>query len=54
MAKAKEIGKTYEEHLKEVRALQFGWEKEEITPIDKGTKVKASKKAVKKEVKEDE
>lgn len=36
----KEVGKTYQQHLKEVRALQFGYEKEVISPITEGTKVK--------------
>lgn len=40
----KEVGKTYQQHLKEVRAKQFGYEKEVISPITEGTKVKVSNK----------
>lgn len=36
----KEVGKTYQQHLKEVRAKQFGYDKEVISPITEGTKVK--------------
>ena len=36
----KELGKTHQQHLKEVRAKQFGYEKEVISPITEGTKVK--------------
>ena len=36
----KEVGKTYQQHLKEVRAKQFGYEKEVISLITEGTKVK--------------
>lgn len=36
----KEVGKTYQQHLREVRAKQFGYEKEVISPITEGTKVK--------------
>lgn len=40
----KEVGKTYQQHLKEVRAKQFGYEKEVISPITEGTKVKVQTK----------
>ena len=40
----KEVGKTYQQHLKEVRAKQFGYEKEIISPITEGTKVKVQTK----------
>lgn len=51
----KQVGQTYQEYLKEVRAKQFGWVEEEITPIDVGTTVKKStKRTTKKEVKADE
>lgn len=40
----KEVGKTYQQHLKEVRAKQFGYEKEVISPITEGTKVKVMTK----------
>lgn len=40
----KEVGKTYQQHLKEVRAKQFGYEKEVISPITEGTKVRVSSK----------
>lgn len=36
----KDIGKTYNEHLREVRARQFGYEKEVISKITESTKVK--------------
>lgn len=36
----KEVGKTYNEHLREVRAKQFGYEKEVISKITEGTNVK--------------
>lgn len=40
----KEVGKTYPQHLKEVRTKQFGYEKEVISPITEGTKVKVQTK----------
>lgn len=40
----KEVGKTYQQHLKEVRTKQFGYEKEVISPITEGTKVKVQTK----------
>ena len=40
----KEVGKTYQQHLKEVRAKQFGYENEVISPITEGTKVKVQTK----------
>lgn len=40
----KEVGKTYQQHLKEVRAKQFGYVKEVISPITEGTKVKVQTK----------
>lgn len=40
----KEVGKTYQQHLKEVRAKQFGYEKGVISPITEGTKVKVQTK----------
>ena len=40
----KEVGKTYQQHLKEVRAKQFGYEKEVTSPITEGTKVKVMTK----------
>ena len=40
----KEVGKTYQQHLKEVRAKQFGYEKEVISPITEGTIVKVKTK----------
>ncbi len=36
----KEVGKTYNEYLREVRARQFGYEKEVISKITDGTTVK--------------
>lgn len=36
----KSVGKTYQEHLREVRAKQFGYETEEVSKITKGTTVK--------------
>nr|DAU85956.1 MAG TPA: hypothetical protein [Caudoviricetes sp.] len=36
----KEIEKTYAEHLREVRAKQFGYEVEEVSKITEGTYVK--------------
>ena len=36
----KDIGKTYNEHLREVRAKQFGYEKEVISKITEDTNVK--------------
>lgn len=36
----KDIGKTYNEYLREVRAKQFGYEKEVISKITEGTNVK--------------
>ena len=50
----KQVGQTYEEYLKEVRARQFCWKPDEVTPIDEGTKVTKATKRTKKEVKEDE
>lgn len=42
--KVKEVGKTYQQHLREVRAKQFGYEKEVVSPITEGAKVKVLKK----------
>lgn len=36
----KSVGKTYQEHLREVRARQFGYAPEEVTKITEGTTVK--------------
>lgn len=36
----KSVGKTYQEHLREVRAKQFGYENEEVSKITEGTTVK--------------
>lgn len=36
----KSVGKTYQEHLREVRAKQFGYETEEVSKITEGTTVK--------------
>lgn len=38
----KETGKTYAEHLREVRAKQFGYEVEEVSKITEGTDVKVT------------
>ena len=56
MAEVKYVGKTYAEHLKEVRDRQFGRVHDEITPITEDTQVAKpkAKKASKKEVKADE
>ena len=36
----KSVGKTYQEHLREVRARQFGYTPDEVTKITEGTTVK--------------
>lgn len=56
MEEVKYVGKTYEEHLKEVRDRQFGRVLDEITSITEDTQVSKpkAKKASKKEVKADE
>ena len=36
----KSVGKTYQEHLREVRTRQFGYETEEVSKITEGTTVK--------------
>ena len=56
MTEVKHVGKTYAEHLKEVRDRQFGRVSEDITPITEDTKVTnpKAKKTSKKEVKADE
>lgn len=43
MPKTKEVGLTYNEYLRAVRARQFGTYQDDITPITEGTQdVKAS------------
>ena len=56
MTEVKHVGKTYAEHLKEVRDRQFGRVPDEVTSITEDTQVTKpkSKKASKKEVKADE
>lgn len=58
MTEVKHVGKTYAEHLREVRAKQFGRSLDEISSITSGTTVKVEKpkKTTKpeKEVKADE
>ena len=56
MAEVKHVGKTYAEHLKEVRDRQFGRVSDDITPITENTQVTKPKpkKPSKKEVKADE
>jgi len=55
MAETKNVGQTYKEFLREVRARQFGYELDEVTSITEGTTVKAVKsKGKKKEVKKSE
>ena len=56
MAEVKYVGKTYAEHLNEVRERQFGRVPDEVTSITEDTQVTKpkSKKASKKEVKADE
>lgn len=36
----KSVGKTYQEHLREVRARQFGYALDEVSKITEGTTVK--------------
>ena len=36
----KRVGKTYQEHLREVRARQFGYATDEVSKITEGTTVK--------------
>lgn len=36
----KSVGKTYQEHLREVRARQFGYAPDEVSKITEGTTVK--------------
>lgn len=55
MTEKKNVGQTYKEFLREVRAKQFGYELEEVSSITEGTTVKALKsKGKKKEVKKSE
>lgn len=39
MKEVKNVGQTYQEYLREVRARQFGKEAEVISPITEGTTV---------------
>ena len=41
MTEVKTVGQTYQEYLREVRAIQFGRESEVISSITEGTTVKA-------------
>ena len=41
MTEVKNVGQTYQEYLREVRARQFGKESEVISSITEGTTVKA-------------
>ena len=41
MTEVKNVGQTYQEYLREVRAIQFGRESEVISSITEGTTVKA-------------
>ena len=41
MTEVKNVGQTYQEYLREVRARQFGRESEVISSITEGTTVKA-------------
>lgn len=56
MTEVKHVGKTYAEHLKEVRDRQFGRVSDEVTSIIEDTQVTKPKpkKPSKKEVKADE
>lgn len=50
MPKTKEVGLTYNEYLRSVRAKQFGTYQDDITHITEGTQdVKASQEKVKKQ-----
>lgn len=40
MTEVKTVGQTYQEYLREVRAIQFGRESEVISSITEGTTVK--------------
>lgn len=55
MEEAKQVGQSYAEFLKDVRAKQFGWQTEEVTEITENTSVKATtaKKTSTKNTKED-
>lgn len=50
----KEVGKSYKEYLQEVRARQFGWQKEEITEITTDSTVSVAKKPRKRKTKKKE
>lgn len=41
MTETKNVGQTYKEFLREVRARQFGYELDEVSSITEGTTVKA-------------
>lgn len=41
MTETKNVGQTYKEFLREVRAKQFGYELDEVSSITEGTTVKA-------------
>lgn len=43
MTEVKTVGQTYQEYLREVRAIQFGRESEVISSITEGTTVTAVK-----------
>ena len=43
MTETKNVGQTYKEFLREVRARQFGYELDEVSSITEGTTVKALK-----------
>lgn len=55
MTETKNVGQTYKEFLREVRAKQFGYELDKVSSITEGTTVKAvTPKGKKKKVEKSE